>query len=481
MESEEYAKTTFWQRFAWIYWAAAGVCLTAYGAVLAVLSPRLTFEAQPGHGSVLLYVGARVLMGAVVVGGLLLIRHLPPSRRWIGWMLAVGAAARAALVPASPVLENDYNRYLWDGAVVASGHNPYTLPPDAGRKDWKDSGPVIEAFRKLAEEAGPVHKRINHPHLTTIYPPLAQLAFAVAHWISPWNVLGLKVVMLLFDVVTLLLLMLVFRAVGVPVIWAAVYWWNPILLNEFYIGGHMDLLALPFVAASLLWAIRGRIPGAVVWLAIGVGFKFWPILLLPLTLRPALRNPRLLALSASIFVVVAVAIFWPMVTVGDWGSSGLWNYARSWSNNAVVYPVLKWICRGGASLIGFHPGWGNFAARWVSALLVLGVALWLARKPATDAIDFFDKCVLTLAALFILSPTPFPWYFGWMLPLLALRPRLSLLLYTVLLPLYQIKYRWPALVWVEHLPVIALLAWELSRLGRSDYFVDDPGPPAKGG
>jgi hypothetical protein len=145
----------------------------------------------------------------------------------------------------------------------------------------------------------------------------------------------------------------------------------------------------------------------------------------------------------------------------------------------VAYPVLKWICRGGASLIGFHPGWGNYAARWVSALLVLGVALWLARKPAADAIDFCDRCVLTVAALFILSPTPFPWYFGWMLPLLALRPRLSLLLYTVLLPLYQIKYRWPAVVWVEHLPVMALLAWELSRLGRSDYFVDDPGPRAK--
>jgi len=69
-----------------------------------------------------------------------------------------------------------------------------------------------------------------------------------------------------------------------------------------------------------------------------------------------------------------------------------------------------------------------------------------------------------------LSPTQFPWYAIWMLPLLALRPRLSLLLLMVLLSLYHLRYYFDArdtvavfdnwLVWGEYVPVWALLVWE---------------------
>ena len=40
-------------------------------------------------------------------------------------MVAAGLAARLILFSSEPILEDDYQRYLWDGAVTASGLNPY--------------------------------------------------------------------------------------------------------------------------------------------------------------------------------------------------------------------------------------------------------------------------------------------------------------------------------------------------------------------
>jgi hypothetical protein len=63
--------------------------------------------------------------------------------------------------------------------------------------------------------------------------------------------------------------------------------------------------------------------------------------------------------------------------------------------------------------------------------------------------------------MYFISPTQFPWYYTWVLPFLVLNPRLSFVAYSIFLPLYQLKYSWPFLVWIEHLPVLAFFIWEL--------------------
>jgi hypothetical protein len=87
--------------------------------------------------------------------------------------------------------------------------------------------------------------------------------------------------------------------------------------------------------------------------------------------------------------------------------------------------------------------------------------------------DFCRRCLMAIAALFLLSPTQFPWYYTWMLPLLAVSPRLSLLLLTFLLPLYYLRFYFVSLdnvglfdnwlVWIEYVPVWILLVGESLR------------------
>ena len=78
------------------------------------------------------------------------------------------------------------------------------------------------------------------------------------------------------------------------------------------------------------------------------------------------------------------------------------------------------------------------------------------------------------ATLFLLSPVQFPWYFLWVLPLLALRPVPGLLLATVTLPLYYAAFYFLArdtyavftgvIVWFIWVPVWAMLLFDVRLL-----------------
>jgi hypothetical protein len=83
---------------------------------------------------------------------------------------------------------------------------------------------------------------------------------------------------------------------------------------------------------------------------------------------------------------------------------------------------------------------------------------------------------LVIAALFLLSPTQFPWYYVWLAPFLALCPSFALLALTAALPLYYLRFYFDArdqvalfdygIVWLEYLPIMALLIVEWIAMRR---------------
>jgi hypothetical protein len=151
--------------------------------------------------------------------------YLLAMRRWDGsfssfqllvWILVVGALIRALMLFSTPILEDDFYRYLWDGAVVARGFNPYKYAPQSILNGFDSSGPVPEVLRQLARDSGEIIRRINHPYLSTIYPPVAQAAFTLAHWLSPWSLTVWRLVLLGFDLATLGLLIAVLLTLKLP-------------------------------------------------------------------------------------------------------------------------------------------------------------------------------------------------------------------------------------------------------------------------
>jgi hypothetical protein len=391
-------------------------------------------------------------------------------RNLVLWILGVGIATRLAMMFSTPILEDDYYRYLWDGAVLSHSYNPYAHSP---REVREGSSSVPSGLRDLATESGQVIHRINYPHLRTIYPPVAQFVFAVAHFVKPWSILALRLIFLGFDLLTLVLLILVFKRLRISPLLLGLYWWNPLLIKEVYNSCHLDVMVGPFLLGAVLLVIHDRYVFASSVLAIAVGTKVWPVLLIPLTLRPLLCDSRRL-LPALVFTLLPIlAMFTPMVLSDLNRTSGLIAYSRLWEMNDALFMGILWISKSTLKLLQVDPWHGQFLARVLVILILCALVTRLSWKKPDDVADFCEKCLFITASLFLLGPTQFPWYYLWILPFLAIRPRFSLLLLTVMLPLYYVRFYFDArgnaqvfdnlIVWIEYMPVFFLILWETYR------------------
>jgi alpha-1,6-mannosyltransferase len=435
-------------------WVAGG-SLLAYAAMLGALSFRLRAGEISREHALTWLAGGGIAAGAAY----LLAMFLPHASRVSPVrVMVVAIAARLLVAAAPPMLESDYMRYLWDGAVTSHAINPYRYAPAdvlAGTVTDQDR----EILADLASRGDAVLNHVNHPHLTTIYPPVAQGAFAAAYAVAPWSPRGLRVVFAVADAATAVLLSRLLRALSLPPSRLAVYAWNPLLLREVYSSLHMDVLLLPLIAGSLLAAIRARHASASVWLVVASAVKVWPIALLPITLRPMLGRWRRLGPALLACGLLAAVLWLPVFLVSHGHNSGFLAYGRGWQNNDGFFRAGIWITERLLEMLGAEPWHSHAIMRVVALTLVAGVVLHQSRTSAPDAQALVARCLWVVGAIFVLAPTQFPWYWMWCLPLLTLRPLPPLLLYAALLPLYYVQDRLidPLAHWLQHAPVWLLL------------------------
>jgi len=412
-----------------------------------------------------------VLSGAVVLAILFGFRNTKSSARVILSILLLGLVARLFMFGQPSKFDDDFYRYMWDGAVTANGYNPYAIRPAEVLRGG--ALPQDAAFQALAAKAMPTLTRVNHPELTTIYPPVAQGVFALSYFIAPFSPVGLRVVFLLIEVVAVALLLLMLRTLGRPLSWVAVYWWCPLVIKEVYFGLHMDVLPATLALASIGAAVwRFRIT-AIVLLALAVGAKLWPVVLAPIVIRYAVTSWRSLFSGVALFALLTLIISFPLLASwGDASHSGASAYAKQWMNNAGFFGVLQWASNQlyQASLNTFFDGYfdpAQMPRRIVACIVLLFLAVMSVVK-IPDSAAVIRYAMWAVAVVFLISPTQFPWYFVWVMPFLALTAgswsALAILLYVALLPLYHLHQTSPWLLWIEHLPVwlglaIGLLVW----------------------
>lgn len=458
-------------------WGSSGLVLIAIHATILALSPRFAYGELPVLDRPTGWIVAlMVVAGGAYLGAIWWLK--PPVRLhwpWWVWMIAVGFTMRALMLPSTPILETDYFRYLWDGAVVAHGHDPYAHSPQAVL-----DGDAPTELVELGEVSGLVLQRVNQPHLTTIYPPTAQGVFAVSHLIWPWRIEGLRLTFLLFDVATFVLLLGLLRQLALPTSYSLIYWWNPLLIKEGFNSAHMEMALLPLIVAAVWLAVRWRIFASMIALALAVGAKLWPVLLLPALLWQRDRRWRQLTVGGGVFASLAALILWPMAWSRLDQEAGAVAYAATWQVNASLYQLFLWLA---GWIVPADP---QLAARITVGLLVLGWTIWLCRTPATDGRAVCERALWIVAGLFLLSPTQYPWYWLWLLPMLVVRPSPGLLVLTATLPMYYLRFPMRELdlsawfthgvVWLQFVPAYALLAVEtwrrIRRSGRTAPPID---------
>jgi hypothetical protein len=278
---------------------------------------------------------------------------------------------------------------------------------------------------------------------------------------------------------------MILRQLNEPPLLVIVYWWNPVLIKEFFNSAHMDLIAMPFVLLALLCAIRKKYIVSVVFLALATGAKLWPVVLLPVALRPMVKNYPHLVTATLLFILLTLLIFMPVFRAGLGESSGFEMYGRSWEMNDAFYMTIFWISKFFLGIIGESGEHAHLIARIIVVMLIIMTAVRINWKKPENPQEITDRFFLMAAAVFLISPTQFPWYYSWLLPFLVMRPRFSLLLLTILLPLYYLRFylesrelvHWfdYGIVWVEHVPVwvMLILEWRKGMYERKNRFATE--------
>ena len=312
--------------------------------LVSAISPRFDYGLGDINKPIVPLVALMMTSGTVYLWVILRNKEVVPGKRLLAWVFLLGLLARLAMFASTPVLENDHYRYLWDGGVMGNGFNPYQYSPREVVGGEIDKVP--EALRRLAREADPIPKRINYPWLTSIYPPVSQAAFALAHIVRPWSLPAWRLVLLLLDLATLYLLFRVLRGLNLSLKGLVVYWWNPLLIKEIYNSGHMDVLIFPFVLGALLLAIQQRHILASGALGLAVGVKLWPAILLPVILRPLFREPKKLLPPVLLFGGISLTMLLPFFLTGLDARSGLTAYGRYWEMNDSLFMLWTHVYRG---------------------------------------------------------------------------------------------------------------------------------------
>ena len=347
-----------------------------------------------------------VLAAAVLGGGALswIVFDQRLSRTPIAWVMALALVLRLVAIQASPLLEDDHFRYLWDGMRTATAFDPYRLPPAA-----------FFGVAELPARWQDILSGINNPDIPTIYGPLLQWLFALAYWIAPGRVEAIQGLLLAADMAVLALLV----RQGIGTRWLLAYAVHPLILKEAMASAHPDgVVALLLLLAMLAWQQRfawrvGLMLGLAISTKVAALVALPLLLLAPMTTEsntffPATSVRWLFQVAAGMTLALAV-LYLPFLAVNG-GSDGeaLGIFGQHWRFNPLFYRLLEIVCT--------EP-WTRILA---ATAITLGIALigWRWRRRAAWAADSpLPPLDMVLALLIALSPVVNPWYWLWALPL----------------------------------------------------------------
>lgn len=454
-----------------------GIIILVLCSLIAYYSRSFGYEAQVLDSPVFQVVGLLILSGLVIIWAWWDISSRTITKGVVIWIIIVGIGLRALMFFTNPILETDFYRYLWDGAVTFNGYNPYEYSP---QEIIEGSPNAPDRLLELAGDSGKIIERVNHPHLRTIYPPVAQIGFALSYLIKPWSLNALRLIIFFFDCATLCLLAYILISLKRPLGAILIYWWNPLILKEFYNSAHMDIMVLPFVLGAIIFCARLLYARSATFLSLAMATKLWPAVLGPVILAnfwqrlSICKIAMFLFISAAFMVIMAI----PIVTAGLGKDSGFTAYSLHWEMNDGLYMLFLW---GFKYLLSFFPEAG-ISGHSITRLFTIGImVIWvgfLVRNGVSNEKDLWSYCLAVTGVLFMISPTQFPWYYTWVIPFLVVRPLISLLVLNALLHIYYLRPYFSAtdrvwyfdnvVVWVEYIPVILILIWEFAsgRLER---------------
>ena len=478
-----------------LFVAWLGLAMTLIFGLIYFFSAPFEYESddsasRPYVSFVCLLVAATALSIFAIRIGLRIV-HRQKSLLALIVLMAIGFRVVMAFTP--PVLELDFYRYLWDGKVSAAGFSPFAYSPDQIksvdliRAGGDSTAGPLRSLAEIAAQSEANHAIINRIHYadhTTIYPPVSQLVFRLSAMLTPpqtsvqFHILVLRILLIGFDLGTILVLALLFKTLERNYAWLIAYAWNPLVIKEISNSAHLDSIAIFFVVLSVWFVIRARrnkpTPSAIaggIALALGVGAKLFPVVIAPALFFALFKAGWQKGVYFAIaFGVTTLVVLSPMLlrsqvaeTESEKTKDGLTSFLSTWRMNDVifssVYHNLKpYTGRGNSYWYAVTPNsfrqkvvdmtgtrLGNDPAFRLARIitLVLFAVIYLCfvkRFLVADDHHVLSGLLYLLFAFLMLQPTVNPWYWVWAIPFTCFISRWGWVAVSAVLSIYYLRY-----------------------------------------
>lgn len=302
-----------------------------------------------------------------------------------------------------PSAHDDIRRYVWDGRLQRLGYNPYTAIP---------ANPALAALNT------PETRGLNNPDVPSPYPPGAQLFFRAVTSLHE-SIFAFKVAFLAADLGIMLVLLGLLRRAGHPEHWVLAYAWHPLLATDVAGSGHVDILGVLLLLASVAALGRRRRTIAAIAFGLAVAVKFLPIVLTPLYWRRVRVRDGLLAALVVGFLYV------PFLDRGHIPIGSLGTYIQRFRFNDPIFAILERMT-------------GAYVAAGLAVLAGLVTAVWLRMRRSECSPDAW---AWPMAVSLACAPVVYPWYLLWLVPFLRSVSTLPLIVWSVsILSVYFVWY-----------------------------------------
>lgn len=307
----------------------------------------------------------------------------------------------------SPILEDDYFRYLLDGCAFVATGTPFGVSPDS-----------MFGANSLPAECQRLLSQVNNPHLPTIYAPVLQYVFAALHLVAPVNIKILQLVLSLFDLGLVVLL-----CRYAPARHVMLYAWCPLVVKEISFNAHPDIIGIVLLMAAFHSRKLKQPAVAVILAAMACATKAFAVLLLPFLLW---RLPlRYFGFCAGVIIL----LYLPFILRGETDISVLQIFLRQWQFNPALFLLAShYFGDSPARVICF-----SLFALWWCFYFISWARARTSIASTAHALGVRGEWVF--GVFLLLSPVVNPWYVLWLLPFAVVRPRVWAWSLAVVVPL----------------------------------------------
>ncbi|MCB0691776.1 MAG: hypothetical protein KDC16_09035 [Saprospiraceae bacterium] len=314
-----------------------------------------------------------------------------------------------------PNWSDDIYRYYWDGILVSSGFNPYDKLPSELLNSGID-GITSELYEKL-----------NSPNYFSVYPPFAQLFFAIAAKFScqfSGFVILLRLLYMIPFFLSAFALKGLLKRLNASANLGFLILCNPLILVEGLINLHLEMISVSLLILFLYYIQKSTKSHWIYYYALSIATKLNPLVLFPYLFKTILKSNPSLFLKFTLFsLVLFTGVFINANLSHLFKSIDL--YFQNFEFNASIYYILRYV--------GFEYSGYNLI-KYIGPLLALSSMIIITLKSfrLEDKFNFNRLLLIGTFAYFVLligSTIVHPWY---LIPLVMFGTLVRF---------------WPAIVW----------------------------------